>query len=125
MLNSLVVSTNQTKGKMVQVLLEPKTKLQDSLTYDVTAWSALCLWIEGNGNEIQLKQFLIGKQNLSQSYFLNLLMATHWTITALMTANFLPLYSRPMAAFDLMKLLCVIIKIGTVEAFFFSEQTIK
>ncbi len=37
--NSLVVSTNQTKGKMVQVLLEPKTKLQDSLTYDITAWS--------------------------------------------------------------------------------------
>lgn len=37
--NSLVISTNQAKGKMVQVLLEPKTKLQDSLTYDITAWS--------------------------------------------------------------------------------------
>src|SRR5690606_10615426 len=35
----LVVSTNQPKGKMVQVLFEPTTKLVDSLTYDITAWS--------------------------------------------------------------------------------------
>ena len=35
----LVVSTNQPKGKMVKVLLEPKAKLPDSLTYDITAWS--------------------------------------------------------------------------------------
>lgn len=37
--NTLVVSTNQPKGKMVKVLFEPKTKLSDSLTYDITAWS--------------------------------------------------------------------------------------
>ena len=37
--NSLVIPTNQVKGKMVQVLFEPKTKLSDSLTYDITAWS--------------------------------------------------------------------------------------
>ena len=37
--NALVVPTNQPKGKMVQVLLEPQTKLNDSLTYDITAWS--------------------------------------------------------------------------------------
>ena len=37
--NTLIVSTNQPKGKMVKVLFEPKTKLQDSLTYDITAWS--------------------------------------------------------------------------------------
>lgn len=37
--NSLVVSTNQSKGKMAHVLLEPNTKLNDSLTYDITAWS--------------------------------------------------------------------------------------
>ncbi|WP_300434530.1 M14 family metallopeptidase [Christiangramia sp.] len=37
--NTLVVSTNQPKGKMVKVLFEPKTKLADSLTYDITAWS--------------------------------------------------------------------------------------
>ncbi|WP_373058971.1 M14 metallopeptidase family protein [Zunongwangia sp. H14] len=37
--NALVVSSNQPKGKMVKVLLEPATKLNDSLTYDITAWS--------------------------------------------------------------------------------------
>jgi hypothetical protein len=35
----LVVSTNQPKGKMVNVLFEPNAKLTDSLTYDITAWS--------------------------------------------------------------------------------------
>jgi hypothetical protein len=35
----LVIHTNQPKGKMVKVLFEPKTKLTDSLTYDITAWS--------------------------------------------------------------------------------------
>ncbi len=38
-MNDLVVSTNQPKGKMVKALLEPNTKLSDSLTYDITAWS--------------------------------------------------------------------------------------
>ena len=37
--NALVVSTNQPKGKMVQVLFEPKTKLSTPITYDITAWS--------------------------------------------------------------------------------------
>ncbi|MGY5850202.1 M14 metallopeptidase family protein [Salegentibacter sp. F14] len=37
--NSLVVKTNQLKGKMVDVLFEPSTTLVDSLTYDITAWS--------------------------------------------------------------------------------------
>ncbi len=37
--NTLIVSTNQPKGKMVKVLFEPQTKLTDSLTYDITAWS--------------------------------------------------------------------------------------
>ncbi|CAL67198.1 conserved hypothetical protein [Christiangramia forsetii KT0803] len=37
--NTLLVSTNQPKAKMVKVLFEPKTKLMDSLTYDITAWS--------------------------------------------------------------------------------------
>lgn len=36
---SLVVSTDQTKGTLVQVLFEPNAKLSDSLTYDITAWS--------------------------------------------------------------------------------------
>ena len=37
--NSLVVSTNQTKGTLVKVLFEPNAKLSDSVTYDITAWS--------------------------------------------------------------------------------------
>lgn len=37
--NTLVVSTNQPKGKMIKVLFEPQTKLTDSVTYDITAWS--------------------------------------------------------------------------------------
>lgn len=37
--NDIVVSTNQLKGPMVEVLFEPKTYLADSLTYDITAWS--------------------------------------------------------------------------------------
>ncbi|QLE02406.1 zinc carboxypeptidase [Galbibacter sp. BG1] len=35
----LVVSTNQPKSTLVTVLFEPETKLSDSLTYDITAWS--------------------------------------------------------------------------------------
>jgi len=35
----LVISTNQTKGKMIKALFEPNAKLSDSLTYDITAWS--------------------------------------------------------------------------------------
>jgi len=37
--NAIVVHSNQPKGKMVKVLFEPNTKLSDSLTYDITAWS--------------------------------------------------------------------------------------
>ena len=37
--NALVVSTQQKKGLLAQVLLEPRTTLKDSLTYDITAWS--------------------------------------------------------------------------------------
>lgn len=36
---ALVIPTNQVKGKMAQVLFEPDTALQDSITYDITAWS--------------------------------------------------------------------------------------
>ena len=36
---ALVIPTDQPKGKMIQVLLEPQTKLNDSLTYDITSWS--------------------------------------------------------------------------------------
>ncbi len=36
---SMIVSTAQTKGTLVKVLFEPKAKLSDSVTYDITAWS--------------------------------------------------------------------------------------
>lgn len=36
---ALLVSTDQPKAKMVKVLFEPKAKLSDSVTYDITAWS--------------------------------------------------------------------------------------
>ncbi len=36
---SLVISTYQPKGVLVKVLFEPRSKLVDSLTYDITAWS--------------------------------------------------------------------------------------
>lgn len=35
----LVVGTDQVKGRLVKVLFEPRAKLSDSLTYDITAWS--------------------------------------------------------------------------------------
>jgi len=37
--NSLIIPAGQTKNKLIQVLLEPRTKLSDSITYDITAWS--------------------------------------------------------------------------------------
>ncbi|HEY1056036.1 MAG TPA: zinc carboxypeptidase, partial [Emticicia sp.] len=36
--NDLVISTHQPKGTFVKILFEPKTVLEDSLTYDITAW---------------------------------------------------------------------------------------
>ena len=36
---SLAVSSLQSRGAMVNVLFEPKSKLSDSATYDITAWS--------------------------------------------------------------------------------------
>ena len=35
----LVINTDQPKGTLVRVLMEPSAKLTDSLTYDITAWS--------------------------------------------------------------------------------------
>jgi len=37
--HTLVVGTDQKKATLVKVLFEPSTKLSDSLTYDITAWS--------------------------------------------------------------------------------------
>jgi len=37
--NDLVVSGTQPKATLVKALLEPKSKLSDSVTYDITAWA--------------------------------------------------------------------------------------
>ena len=37
--SDLLISTNQPKGKLVDVFFEQNAKLSDSLTYDITAWS--------------------------------------------------------------------------------------
>ncbi len=37
--NNITISTKQPKGKLVEVLFEPKATVKDSLTYDITAWS--------------------------------------------------------------------------------------
>ena len=43
---------DQPKGKMAHILLEPNTKLNDSLTYDITAWSlSLRLWTQSQCNK--------------------------------------------------------------------------
>lgn len=38
-MGDLLIHTQQEKGTLVNVLFEPKTKLSDSLTYDITAWT--------------------------------------------------------------------------------------
>ena len=37
--NDLVVNINQPKSVLTTILFEPKTKLNDSLTYDITSWA--------------------------------------------------------------------------------------
>nr|WP_026915541.1 M14 family metallopeptidase [Christiangramia portivictoriae] len=61
--STLLVSANQPKSKMIKVLFEPRAKLVDSLTYDITAWSlpyaygletvASSKIIDGNSNKAE------------------------------------------------------------------------
>ena len=37
--NDLIINTYQPKGTFVKILFEPKTALEDSVTYDLTTWS--------------------------------------------------------------------------------------
>lgn len=37
--NDIILSAHQTQSNLLKVLFEPETKLQDSLTYDLTAWA--------------------------------------------------------------------------------------
>lgn len=71
--NAIVVHSNQPKGKMVKVLFEPNTKLSDSLTYDITAWSlpyAYGLEAIASTTKIQSTKFLSKKalQVLNDAY---------------------------------------------------------
>ena len=71
--NSLVIHTNQPKGKMVKVLFEPNAKLTDSLTYDITAWSmpyAYGLDAIASTTKISSSSALssINHKNLSEAY---------------------------------------------------------
>jgi len=71
--NAVVVHSNQPKGKMVKVLFEPNTKLSDSLTYDITAWSlpyAYGLDAIASTSQVQSRILLSKKalQNLNDAY---------------------------------------------------------
>ena len=37
--NDIVISAHQARSVMIQVLFEPQTSVEDSITYDITAWS--------------------------------------------------------------------------------------
>jgi len=57
---SFVVNLNQTKGTLAHVLLEPETKVADSLTYDITSWTlpyAYGLKAYGVENEMSVSDF--------------------------------------------------------------------
>ncbi len=43
-INDLVISTYQPKAKLIHVLFEPKSRISDSATYDITAWSIPYAW---------------------------------------------------------------------------------
>jgi hypothetical protein len=55
-MNHLIIHTDQPKGTFVNVLFEPKTKLSDSLTYDITAWSLPYAYgLEGIASETKIQ----------------------------------------------------------------------
>lgn len=43
-INDLIISTYQPKAKLIHVLFEPKSRISDSATYDITAWSIPYAW---------------------------------------------------------------------------------
>lgn len=60
----LVISTRQPKGKLAAVLLEPQTKLEDSLTYDITAWALPYVYgVEAYASAQQLEVRPIERKN--------------------------------------------------------------
>ena len=60
----LVIPVNQPKSVFAQILFEPITKLQDSLTYDITAWSAPFFYgLDAYGSQTAIS--LAGKPELA------------------------------------------------------------
>ena len=66
---ALVVSTNQPKGKMVNVLFEPTTSLSTPLTYDITAWS---LPYAFGLDATATSSLVVSNSNVSESKILNI-----------------------------------------------------
>ncbi len=73
---NLVVSVSQPKGVLASVLFEPKTQLEDSLTYDITAWSlpyslgfkAFASTIDINGSPWEANEFTKNELTNSKVY---------------------------------------------------------
>jgi len=65
----LVISALQPKGVMAQILLEPRAELEDSVTYDITAWSLpLAYGLEAYASESRLdvtNSFKLKKSNIN------------------------------------------------------------
>ncbi|MFY7811354.1 MAG: hypothetical protein ACOVQ2_06460 [Flavobacterium sp.] len=53
--NDLIISVNQPKSVLTQVLFEPEHKLSDSLSYDITAWNVPLAY---NSDAYAVKNFL-------------------------------------------------------------------
>ena len=72
--NDVIISTNQQKGNLINVLFEQKTALSDSLTYDITAWSLPyaygigCMKINKIINVPAQETPKVNDQNLPESY---------------------------------------------------------
>ncbi|MEN9743809.1 MAG: hypothetical protein RLZZ65_1614 [Bacteroidota bacterium] len=70
-IGDIIVSTQQEKGTLVSVLFEPRTKLSDSLTYDITAWSLPYAYgIDAYAVEQEIKATPFAATGQNQSDFL-------------------------------------------------------
>lgn len=58
--NDLIISVNQPKSVLTQVLFEPNHKLSDSLSYDITAWNVALAY---NSEAYALKNYLPTSNN--------------------------------------------------------------
>jgi hypothetical protein len=60
----LVINASQPKSRLLQALMEPRTFLSDSITYDITAWALPYAW---GVKTYALNKFL-AVQNLNEAY---------------------------------------------------------